>query len=156
MHNNSFMKRDKMANFTDDCIGFELKLAKNVMENEYNKYLKDFGISSEQGLLLAYVYDCPGITQTHIADGLLKGKTTITRMIDTLVKKGKLERRSSKEDRRVFQIYVSKETEKMIEELTPLFEKRDNELKEIIGEEDYQTTIKVLRKIREYYIELNK
>lgn len=144
-----------MANL-EECIGFELKITKNVMENEYNKYLKEFNISSEQGALLAYVNEFPGSTQTQLSEGLLKDKTTITRMIDTLVKKGKLERRSSEDDRRVFKIYVSLETEKLIEELSPIFDKRDEELKQIIGEEDYQTSLKVLKIIREYYQGLNK
>lgn len=145
-----------MANLEEDCIGFELKLTKNVMESEYNKYFKKYGISNEQALLLAYVYECPGITQTQIAEQLLKNKTTITRMIDTLVKAGRLERKSSTEDRRVFHIYISKEAGDMIKELTPLFEKRDEDVKELIGEKDYQTTIEVLKKIREYYKGLNQ
>lgn len=140
----------------DECVGFELKLTKNIMESENNKFLKEFGVSNEQGLLLGYVYEYPGVTQTQIAEGIYKDKTTITRMIDTLVKKGKLERRASKSDRRIFQIYVSKKVEETIKQLKPIFEKRDQEMKEIIGEEDYRTTVKVLRKIREYYKGLNK
>lgn len=150
------VKGEIMAEF-DDCIGFELKMTKNVMENEHNKYLKDFGISNEQGLLLALVYyDMPGCTQTQLAEALMKDKTTITRMVDTLVKKGKLERRASQEDRRVFNIYVTEDVGKSIEELNPIFEKREQELRELIGEEDYKRTIKVLRKMREYYKGLNK
>ena len=126
------------------------------MEVEHNKYLKEFGISSEQGLLLKLVYEMPGCTQTQISEFLHKDKTTITRMIDTLVKKEKLVRKSSEEDRRVYKIYLTKDTTKKVEEISPIFEKRDEELKDMIDEKDYETTIKVLNQIKEYYRGINK
>ncbi len=138
------------------CLGVQLKLTTNIIMQEHNKYLKPHGISNEQGLLLKYVHDTPGATQTQIAEGINKDKTTITRMVDTLVKKGKLERRVSDEDRRAFHIYVTKDTKKKVEELTPLFEKNQDELKKIIKQEDYETTLKVLNQIKEYYIGLNR
>jgi len=138
------------------CLGLQLKLTTNIMTQEHNKYLKPYGISNEQGLLLKYVHDMPGVTQTQIAEELNKDKTTIARMIDTLVKRGKLERRVSDEDRRAFHIYVTKDTKKKVEELTPLFEKNQEELKKIIKKEDYETTLKVLNQIKEYYIGLNR
>lgn len=140
----------------DQCIGLQLKLTKNIMEVEHNKYLKEFGISSEQGLLLKLVYEMPGCTQTQISEFLHKDKTTITRMIDTLVKKEKLVRKSSEEDRRVYKIYLTKDTTKKVEEISPIFEKRDEELKDMIDEKDYETTIKVLNQIKEYYRGINK
>ena len=140
----------------EKCIGLQLKLTKNIMENEHNKYLKDFGVSSEQGLLLKFVYECPGSTQTQLAEALHKDKTTITRMIDTLVKKGKLYRESSAEDRRVFRIFVTKETSQKVEEISPIFEQRLKELENIINKEDYNRTLKVLNQIKEYYRGLNK
>ena len=138
------------------CLGVQLKLTSNIMMQEHNKYLKPYDISNEQGLLLKYVYDTPGVTQTQIAEDLNKDKTTITRMVDTLVKKGKLERKVSPEDRRAFHIYITKETKQKVEEVSPHFEKNQEELKKIIRKEDYETTIKVLNQIKEYYRGLNK
>ena len=138
------------------CLGLQLKLTTNIMQQEHNKYLKPYGISNEQGLLLKYVYDMPGVTQTQIAEDLNKDKTTITRMVDTLVKKGDLERKVSDEDRRAFHIYVTQDTRKKVEEVSPLFEKNGEELEKIISKEDYETTLKVLNQIKEYYIGLNR
>ncbi|MDX1809828.1 MAG: MarR family transcriptional regulator [Sulfurospirillaceae bacterium] len=134
----------------------QMKLTKNIMDSKTNKYLKPYGISSEQGILLKFVYEMPGLSQTQIAGCLHKDKTTITRIIDTLVKKGKLIRKVSNEDRRIFQIYVTQETKKGIEELTPIFKKQEEDLKNIINDDDYETTLKVLEKIKKYYKELNE
>lgn len=139
-----------------ECIGPQIKLTSNIMASEHNKYLKDFGISSEQGLFLKFVLDFPGSTQTQLAEILHKDKTTVTRMIDTLEKKGKLYREVSPEDRRVFKIYVTEQTKQGVEALAPLFEKRNEELREIITPQDYEATLKVLKKIQEYYRGLNK
>lgn len=140
----------------EHCVGLQIKLTHNIMSIEHNKYLKDFGISSEQGLLLKVVYEFPGCTQTQLSEALHKDKTTITRMIDTLEKKGKLYRESSSEDRRAFKIYVTKETRQKVEEISPIFEKRNEELKKIIDPQEYEITLKVLNKIKEYYRGLNK
>ena len=140
----------------EKCIDLQLKLTKNIMEAEHNKYLKEFGISTEQGLLLKSVYEMPGCTQTQLSEFLHKDKTTITRMIDTLVKRGKLERKSSKKDRRVHKIFLTQETSQNVEKISPIFEKRQEELKMIIDEKEYEITLKVLNQIKEYYRGLNK
>ena len=150
------LKGKNMNKEFDNCIGLQLKITKNIMENEHNKFLKEFGVSSEQGLLLKCAYEMPGCTQTQIAEYLFKDKTTITRMVDTLVKKGKLIRKNSNEDRRVHHIFVTPETEEKILLISPIFEKREEDLREIIGLEDYERTLVVLNKIREYYRGLNK
>lgn len=137
-------------------ILLQLKLTKNIMENEHNKYLKPYGISSEQGLLLKLVYEMPGLSQTQIAEELHKDKTTITRMINTLIKKDKLMRKSSLKDKRVFEIYLTEKTKENVKKLTPVFEKQKKDLEDIIGESDCSTTIKVLEKIKKYYLELNQ
>ena len=149
-------KGDYLKEDFEKCIDLQLKLTKNIMESEYNKYLKEFGISSEQGLLLKLVYEMPGCTQTQLAEFLHKDKTTITRMIDTLVKKVKVERTSSKEDRRIHKIYLTKDTSQKVEKISPIFEKRQKELRKIIGEKDYEITLKVLSQIKKYYRGLNK
>ena len=140
----------------EKCIDLQLKLTKNIMEAEHNKYLKEFGISTEQGLLLKSVYEMPGCTQTQLSEFLHKDKTTITRMIDTLVKRGKLERKSSKKDRRIHKIFLTQETSQNVEKISPIFEKRQEELKMIIDEKEYEITLKVLNQIKEYYRGLNK
>ena len=145
-----------MSDELEQCIGLQLKLTKNIMEVEHNKYLKEYGVSSEQGLLLKLVYEMPGCTQTQLAEYLHKDKTTITRMIDTLVKKEGLIRKNSEKDRRIYKIYLTKETEKDVEEISPIFEQRSEELKKIITKDDYKTTLKVLNQIKEYYRGLNK
>ena len=149
-------KGDYLKEDFEKCIGLQLKLTKNIMESEYNKYLKEFGISNEQGLLLKLVYEMPGCTQTQLAEFLHKDKTTITRMIDTLVKKEKLMRTIAKEDRRIHKIYVTKNTSQKVKEISPIFEKREEELREIIGEENYEITLKVLNQIKKYYRGLNR
>ncbi len=144
-----------MSNIKNNIL-LQLKLTKNIIENEHNKYLKPYGISNEQGLLLKVVYGMPGLSQTQIAEHLHKDKTTITRMVDTLVKRGKLIRKASLKDKRAFKIYVTEKTKENVKKLTPIFEKQNKDLKHIIGKDDYDITIKVLEKIKNYYLELNR
>ncbi|WP_458700932.1 MarR family winged helix-turn-helix transcriptional regulator [Sulfurospirillum sp. 1307] len=137
-------------------IILEIKLTKNIMDNEHNKYIKPLNISSEQGLLLKFVYEMPGLTQTKLAELVHKDKTTITRMIDSLEKKGFVVRKNSDEDRRIYKIYLTKETEEMAKQLNPIFQKQIEDLKNIIGKDDYKVALRVMGKIKKYYKGLNK
>jgi len=149
------LKGDLLVEF-DKCLALQVKLTKNIIEAEHNKYLKEFGISSDQGLLLKYVIDFPGSTQTQISSALHKDKTSVTRMIDTLVKKNKIIRKNSTQDRRIFKIYITKETEENAQAISPIFEKRQEELKKLIDDTEYEITLKVLNQIKDYYKGLNK
>jgi DNA-binding MarR family transcriptional regulator len=126
------------------------------MAAEHNKYLRGSGISSEQGLFLKFVLDFPGSTQTQLAELLHKDKTTVTRMIDILEKKSMLYRKACPNDRRVYQIYVTEKTRQQVEALAPLFERRSEELREIITADEQEITLRVLKKIQKYYRGLNK
>jgi MarR family transcriptional regulator, transcriptional regulator for hemolysin len=137
-------------------IGSQIKITANIMSSEHNKYLNEYDISSEQGMLLKFVYDFPGSTQTQLAELLYKDKTTITRMIDVLEKKGRVYREVSQKDRRVYNIYLTETTKQEVEAIAPVFEKIDRELREMVSEKEYENTIEVLKKIQEYYRRLNK
>lgn len=138
-----------------NSIGFQLKKTKGIMEREFNKYLKPHGVSVDQGTIMKYIYDCPGCSQTLLADDLYKDKTTITRMIDTLVKKEFVERKPDENDRRSICLHLTKEGKEGVEALDPLFGQHIQKLEELISKEDEEVTIRVLKTIEEYFKGLN-
>lgn len=71
--------------------------------------LKPFDITPEQFSLLARLWEEDGLTQSRIAELLHKDKANVTRILDRLVAKGLVERRTDPQDRRAFHVYLTGE-----------------------------------------------
>lgn len=138
-----------------NSIGFQLKKTKGIMDREFNKYLKPYGVSVDQGSIMKYIHESPGCSQTILAEDLYKDKTTITRMIDTLVKKELVIRKPDKNDRRSICLYLTKEGTAGIEALDPIIQKHLAELNMRISREDEEVSMRVLKTIEEYFKGLN-
>lgn len=98
-------------------VGFAVNKARNLLVAELDAALRDLGITSQQmGILLSMR---GGVTQTPFELSKLLGIDTglMTRMLDKLEAKGLLQRARSLEDRRVVNLTLTREGEKVAEEL---------------------------------------
>ena len=76
-----------------------------------------FDLTIDQWLVLKSIIDNPGVTQNEIAEAVFKDFSSVTRIIDLLVKKGYLSREMHPDDRRRFKL---KPTIKADENLTAM------------------------------------
>jgi DNA-binding MarR family transcriptional regulator len=98
-------------------VGFAVNKARNLLVSELDASLKDLGITTQQmGILLSMR---GGITQTPFELSKLLGIDTglMTRMLDKLEAKDLLQRARSTEDRRVVNLTLTREGEKVAAEL---------------------------------------
>jgi DNA-binding MarR family transcriptional regulator len=98
-------------------VGFAVNKARNLLVGELDAALKDLGITTQQmGILLSMR---GGATQTPFELSKLLGIDTglMTRMLDKLEAKGLLQRARSLEDRRVVNLTLTREGEKVADEL---------------------------------------
>ena len=98
-------------------VGFAVNKARNLLVAELDAALKDLGITTQQmGILLSMR---GGATQTPFELSKLLGIDTglMTRMLDKLESKNLLQRARSTEDRRVVNLTLTREGEKVAEEL---------------------------------------
>lgn len=112
-----------MNNFNiNDSLGFLLGQTNSLMRYQFNKRIKEKGFNTtvEQWGILNIVNTFPGITQSEIASKGRKDKTNITRMLDLLEKNGNVERKSSKNDRRQHNIYITNKGEKLLNDIIPI------------------------------------
>lgn len=116
--------------------GIAKRFAKNVAELT----AQDFGI-------LNFLYKNDGQTHTIIAQEMLRDKTTITRRIDLLVKKGFLFREIDSQDRRIVRVYLTDKAKEIKPNLISNILDFHKEVLNDIPQEDLDTTIKTLEKI---------
>ncbi len=81
-----------------------------------------FDITIDQWLLLKTLQEAPDATQQQIGEKVFKDFASITRMVELLVKKGLLKRKQHADDRRRFQLKLTKEAEQVIEGVQPIIE----------------------------------
>jgi DNA-binding MarR family transcriptional regulator len=72
-------------------------------------------ITIDQWLVLNTIHEKPGISQLEIADKVFKDAASVTRIIDLLIKKNLLERSQHGQDRRRFTLAITKEGQKMLD-----------------------------------------
>ena len=106
----------------DKSVGTAIGRSLRVFRNTLQKYFEEAGfkLSVEQWLILMLLKMQDGRTQHELCHAATKEKTTITRLIDALEKKGMILRVKGKNDRRNNLIYITDKGRKTEEILTPI------------------------------------
>ena len=106
-------------------------------------------LSKEQWLVLKKLNDKDGQIQNDLASITNRSKTSLTRLIDTMEKKGLVYRALSKDDRRINHIHLSEFGRETFMVSIPVLKKMMSELQENITQEDLSKTIEVLGQIQD-------
>ena len=94
--------------------------------NVYRKYARTqianagFDTTIDQWLVLKSLQENSHLSQNEIADLVFKDMASITRIIELLVKKELVERHINNNDRRKFELKITKNGKKMIELISPI------------------------------------
>ncbi|WP_291914646.1 MarR family transcriptional regulator [Chitinophaga sp. CB10] len=125
------------------------------MRNSLRQYVhvkikeNNWDISMELVEILGLVYRRGGLNQQEIADIIVKDKSSMTYLIDNLVKKGLAERTEDQRDRRNKLIYITEKGKLLMEKLNPwvteMYEKATRELQT----KDVLNALSVARKMNE-------
>ena len=84
-------------------------------------------ITIEQWSVLYHLWKQDGLSQQQLCDATFRDKPSITRLVDNLEKLGLVKRVSSKEDRRINKIYLTKEATALQEQTMELANQTLNE-----------------------------
>lgn len=90
---------------------------KQYAQQKFNEL--NFNITIDQWLVLKQVYENDKIKQNELADLLFKDNPTLTRIIDLLSDKGLILRKIHPDDRRSFNVELTKEGKKKVEQMMP-------------------------------------
>jgi len=133
----------------EDSLGFQVNMTANAMKNRFNSFLKPYGLTSEQYVIMKSIEENPDITPTQLAGITFKDKTTITRMIDTLVKKKMLVRIPKQNDRRAYKIQWSQQGNSIMKEILPVTEHIIDKIRSQFSRQELETFLNVLEKLKQ-------
>ncbi len=125
-----------------------------MIEHRIEATLEANGInlSKTQFLLLKSVQEKEGICQNELAFFANRNKSSLTRAINTLEKKNYIARIPSKEDKRMNQLFITKQGEQIIATALPHFFSMAELIEQDLTEAEIEATIKTLKKIQKNVI----
>ncbi|MDX8387060.1 MAG: MarR family transcriptional regulator [Ghiorsea sp.] len=148
-----------MVGMTDDfelerAVGFYVNRAAYLLSEEIARRFKvaGYNISAQDFGILFRLWKDDGLTQVEISSLMMRDKTTITRRLDSLVKKEFIERRNDEKDRRFFRIHLTDKGRAATACLMMVVGDFQNEVLADVSDEEKTITIKTLKKITESII----
>lgn len=110
--------------------------------------LEEYNLNHSEGNLLFYLYkDGDGISQKRLKENLAVDKATVSRSINSLIKKDYLNKSKSPEDGRVNLIYLSQKAYAVEEEINEIYQQWFEIFLDEIGEKEAEKVIKTLEKM---------
>lgn len=137
-----------MKIFFNDYISIILHQTDLTLTSCIKAKLAPLNLAPEQNLILLLLWEKDGLTQNEIAKRLDKDKTNITRMLNSLEKKGFICRYLNEIDNRSLKVFLTKNGKKLGEQVNPIAEEFNRIVCTGISDEELQTVKKVLMKMR--------
>lgn len=110
---------------------------KSLQEHGYN-------ITGDQWVILKRLHESPGSLQKDLASATYKDPASVTRTLDLLEKKGLVMRKADPEDRRGFEVYLTKEGENTVQGILPIAVQMRKKGKKGISKQEMKTFKKVM------------
>jgi MarR family transcriptional regulator, organic hydroperoxide resistance regulator len=125
-------------NHISNAVGYKVNKANSALRTYFQMMINESGnsITPEQWGTINYLIYNPGIIQTELSRIAKRDRTSVTRMLDGMEKKGLIIRKKDSRDRRVFRIYPTEKAKKIYDSIFPYVEKFNNTIKEILSEQE--------------------
>jgi DNA-binding MarR family transcriptional regulator len=102
-------------------VGYLLVQVMKVHRKLAETGLNDFGLHVGQELILLWLYEQDGMTQSELADVLGVEAATVTKVLHRMEAAGLIERRQDSGDARVSRVYLMPKSRQLIEPLRRLW-----------------------------------
>ncbi|HLS59647.1 MAG TPA: MarR family transcriptional regulator, partial [Virgibacillus sp.] len=124
-----------------------LMKASKTIEEQIKEDIRSYGMRISDFTVLEALYHKGNLTVREITESVLINTGSITYVIDKLVKKELVERRHSKEDRRVVHIEITEEGKILMDEVFPAHQKLIEHIFTTISNNEKETLIHILKKV---------
>ncbi len=130
---------------TYPCLCAMIRKADRIVTRNYEKHLKSCGLKVTQLSMLAKISRNPSITASELAQSLRMDQTTVSRNLLVLEKSGYVRLEEEATDRRIKRIQIAEAGVSKINEALPLWEKAQQEMEGILGRDNIDEMLKILR-----------
>lgn len=142
-----------MARKNEMNFGGPMSITFKNIQLAYNRSFKSAGIdiTADQWRILNLLNMNDGVPQISLCEGSIRTAPTISRIIDLLCKKGITKRIQSKEDKRVYNIFLTAKGKKTINNALPIVNDLRKKGWNKLNQKDYKEFIRVLDMLNENF-----
>ncbi len=115
----------------------------------------NIALTREQWVILIKLHIQGGLAQNELAFITERDKTSLTRLINTMERKGLVIRKISKTDKRVKLVYLTEFGKSEYKNALPVMQNIIQNLQKGLSEEEINNTIQTLQKLQENLIQLS-
>lgn len=131
----------------NETIGALVYKARKLLKNKLQNQLKECGISSEQLSILKLIYAKEGCNQKELAEGSMKDRAVVTRILDILEKKDLVRRENSPNDGREFLLFITGKGKNVFDEAVKVVNQQTLEIDSIFSEMELRKFKDLLNKL---------
>jgi DNA-binding MarR family transcriptional regulator len=130
----------------DLLVGFNLRMAQEAAFQAFSRRSQEIGESPGRFATLTLIARNPGISQTALSLANGRDKSSLTPVVEALVR-GLVERNRTKDDRRAYRLNVTAAGRKTLGQLARCARAHERNLDRIIGPRDRKRFIGILQRI---------
>jgi DNA-binding MarR family transcriptional regulator len=128
-------------------VGFNLRMAQEHVFQAFSRRSQEIGESPGRFATLTLIARNPGISQTELSHANGRDKSSLTPVVEDLVRRGLVERKRTRADRRAYRLNVTPAGKKTLIMLTRCARRHERVLDRIIGQRDRKRFVQILKKI---------
>jgi DNA-binding MarR family transcriptional regulator len=128
-------------------VGFNLRMAQEAAFQAFSRRSQDVGESPGRFATLTLIARNPGISQTELSHANGRDKSSLTPVVEDLVRRGLVERKRLNHDRRAYCLNLTREGKKTLTMLTRAARRHERALDVVIGMRDRKRFIQILKNI---------
>jgi|SRR5580704_5351519 DNA-binding MarR family transcriptional regulator len=133
-----------------DWLGFHLRMAQTASFQAFAREVEDVDLRPGRFATLMLIGCNPGLSQTALSRANGRDKSTLTPVLDDLVRRGLVRRVRTPADRRTYQLTLTLSGERMLQRLTDCARRHEDRLDLLLGGKggkDRQLFLQILRRI---------
>jgi DNA-binding MarR family transcriptional regulator len=128
-------------------IGFNLRMAQDATFQSFSRRSKQVGERPGRFATLTIIARNPGISQTELSQANGRDKSSVTPVIEDLVRRGLVERKRMRSDRRAWRLSLTPAGKAALATLMRCANAHERNLDRIIGRRDRPRFLAILKKI---------
>ena len=128
-------------------VGFNLRMAQEHAFEAFSRRSQEIGESPGRFATLTLIARNPGISQTELSHANGRDKSSLTPVVEDLVRRGLVERKRTRDDRRTYRLNLTAAGKKTLTQLMRCARRHERNLDAIIGLRDRKRFIQILKKI---------
>ena len=144
------MKKEEVNIDFENSIGPWLGKTVKILEYHLQELFNHHGLdlTKEQMIVLKRLHNDDGLSQNELAFLTLRNKSSLTRLLSKMEKKGYISRQQSKEDKRINNVYLTQKGKEVFHLTKPVIKKMITKMEKNITTSEKKEIITILKKIQ--------